>query len=115
MSLTPEEIAYYQANASDDLRPNQIAACTCGIAFAVSAVVARMISRRRSRVKLGWDDYAVCVALVSVRYPGVSLAILTAVDGPAHICLSDGAECCQRRGPAYNLCQGPEAICPGIS
>ncbi|OJJ07027.1 hypothetical protein ASPVEDRAFT_88293 [Aspergillus versicolor CBS 583.65] len=64
MSLTPEEIAYYEANASDDLRPNQIAACTCGIAFAVSAVVARMISRRRSRVKLGWDDYTICVALM---------------------------------------------------
>ena len=68
MSLTPEEIAYYEANASDALRPNQIAACTCGIAFAVSAVVARMISRRRSRVKHGRDDYTICVALVSVQY-----------------------------------------------
>ncbi|KAL5343836.1 hypothetical protein BJX70DRAFT_393258 [Aspergillus crustosus] len=62
--LTPEQIAYYQANADDDLRPNQIAACTCGIAFAVSAVIARMVARYRSRLKYSWDDYTICVALM---------------------------------------------------
>ncbi|BCS28726.1 uncharacterized protein APUU_70296S [Aspergillus puulaauensis] len=85
MSLTPEEIAYYEANASDDLRPNQIAACTCGIAFAVSAVVARMISRRRSRVKLGWDDYTICVALMGQLTYACLMALSVANGEGLHI------------------------------
>ncbi|KAL4923885.1 uncharacterized protein BDV17DRAFT_295977 [Aspergillus undulatus] len=61
--LTPEEIAYQQAHADDDNRPNRIAACTCGIAIAVSAVAARIIIRRRSGVKLWWDDCTIVIAL----------------------------------------------------
>ncbi|PLB44174.1 hypothetical protein P170DRAFT_467920 [Aspergillus steynii IBT 23096] len=62
--LTPEDIAYYQAHADDDLRPNQIAADVVGILLAVSAVAARFLSRYRSRARLNWDDYLILVALM---------------------------------------------------
>ncbi|KAB8259684.1 hypothetical protein BDV32DRAFT_123937 [Aspergillus pseudonomiae] len=63
-SLTPEEIAYYQAHADDDLRPNQIAADVVGIVLTVTAVAARVLARFRSKAGFGWDDYLISVALM---------------------------------------------------
>ncbi|KAL4935899.1 hypothetical protein BDV06DRAFT_233877 [Aspergillus oleicola] len=84
-ALTPEQIAYYQANAGDDLRPNQIAACTCGIAFALVAVAARLTARYRSDAKFGWDDYFIIVALMGQLTYACLMAINVANGEGLHI------------------------------
>lgn len=66
-TVTPEEVAYYKAHASDDRRGNQIAAATIGLALASAAVTARVISRLRSRAQFGLDDWMILVALVRTR------------------------------------------------
>ncbi|KAH8424139.1 uncharacterized protein LDX57_001893 [Aspergillus melleus] len=63
-SLTPEEIAYYQAHADDDLRPNQLAAGVVGIVLALTAVTTRTVARFCSKTRFGWDDYLIFVALI---------------------------------------------------
>jgi hypothetical protein len=63
-SLTPEDIAYYQAHMDDDLRPNEIAANSSGYIFALIAVTLRVIARRRLRAKFWLDDYLILAAMV---------------------------------------------------
>ncbi|KAL4860744.1 hypothetical protein BDV12DRAFT_208892 [Aspergillus spectabilis] len=84
-TLTPEQIAYYQANADDDLRPNQIVACSFGIAFAVSAVIARIVARYRSGAKYSWDDYTICVALMGQLSYACLMALSVANGEGLHI------------------------------
>lgn len=65
-SLTPEEIAYYKAHASDNLSPNEIATDVIGFIVAFTAVILRVIARRRSRKQWGFgaDDWMIVAAMV---------------------------------------------------
>jgi hypothetical protein len=63
---TPEQIAYYQAHADDDRRPNEIASLVCGLFAATAALAARIAARRVSRMKLGLDDWTIFAAMVRI-------------------------------------------------
>ena len=62
-SLTPAEIFYEKAHASDNLQPNMIAIDVCGIVLPYIAVILRFITRKKSAV-LGMDDWLIFAALV---------------------------------------------------
>ncbi|CEL11520.1 hypothetical protein ASPCAL14622 [Aspergillus calidoustus] len=59
----PEQIAYYQAHADDDRRPNEIASLVCGLFAAIAALAARIAARRVSRMKLGLEDWTIFAAM----------------------------------------------------
>ncbi|KAL2855668.1 hypothetical protein BJX68DRAFT_264022 [Aspergillus pseudodeflectus] len=61
---TPEQIAYYQAHAHDDRRPNEIASLACGLFAAIAALGARIAARRISRMKLGLEDWTIFAAML---------------------------------------------------
>lgn len=62
---TPEDIAYMQAHASDNLK-RDIIVCSaiCGVASLVF-VLARLWSRRLNQAALGWNDWLVIIGYVS--------------------------------------------------
>ncbi|KAI9035507.1 uncharacterized protein KD926_003435 [Aspergillus affinis] len=63
-SLTPEEIAYYQAHADDNRQSSKTAADIVGIVLTLVAVGARLLARIRSGARLSWDDYLIFLALM---------------------------------------------------
>jgi hypothetical protein len=64
---TDADIAYMMAHAHDDRRPNYIAANSICIGLAAIAVVLRLLSRFLAQIKLGFDDYTICISLVSAQ------------------------------------------------
>lgn len=54
------------SQASDDRRPNEIAAYVCGLTLALSAVIARIASRIRAKNPFGADDWMIFLATVCV-------------------------------------------------
>ncbi|KAL4877583.1 hypothetical protein BJY04DRAFT_221955 [Aspergillus karnatakaensis] len=78
--LTPEQIAYFQAHADDDLRPNRIAACTCAFVVVIAAITARVIARFRSKGGFGLDDYIIFGA-VAFQLSYDILAVINIVNG----------------------------------
>ena len=89
-SLTPEEIAYYQAHADDNRQSSKTAANVVGIVLTIIAVAARLLARFRSRARLSWDDYLIFLALVN-RPQKCSRETFTVankqwVDGPTFLC-----------------------------
>jgi hypothetical protein len=65
---TPEQIAYYQAHADDDGRPNKIASLVRGLFAATATLGARIAARRLSRMKLGLKDWTIFAAMVRVAF-----------------------------------------------
>ncbi|KAJ9223626.1 hypothetical protein DTO169C6_3978 [Paecilomyces variotii] len=76
-SLTPEEIAYYKAHASDNLSPNEIATDVIGFIVAFTAVILRVIARRRSRKQWGFgaDDWMIVAAMFPLTGYTILLAL----------------------------------------
>ena len=74
--LTPEEIAYQEEHPDQDTRPDIVAASACGLVVSIVPVVARIIVRRQLKVKFGWDDYTILLALVSLDLPHYDLCAL---------------------------------------
>ena len=64
-SLTPAEVGYYKAHASDNRQPNMLAIMICGLILPYIAVAARFIARRSSAASVGKDDWMILLALVS--------------------------------------------------
>lgn len=61
---TPEDIAYMQAHASDNLRIDIIVcSAICGVASLVF-IVARLWSRKLNEAALGWNDWLVIIGYV---------------------------------------------------
>lgn len=75
---TPEQIAYMQAHASDNLKVDIIVcSAICGVASLVF-ILARLWSRMLSQARLGWNDWIVIIGYVgtwsmtTIREPGIS-------------------------------------------
>ena len=66
------EVQYEEDHLSDSHVPQLIAVFTVSLAIAYSAVVLRLISRRMSRTQLKWDDWVICLSLVSIGLNAVS-------------------------------------------
>ncbi|KAJ8108699.1 hypothetical protein ONZ43_g6347 [Nemania bipapillata] len=64
MSLTPEQIQYFEEHASDSLVPNFLAAYTIGLAFAYLLVGLRIYARKLGKAPFGHDDWLIIAALV---------------------------------------------------
>ncbi|KUI56623.1 hypothetical protein VP1G_04044 [Cytospora mali] len=76
-TLTPQDIAYMQAHASDSLKINIIVCCAvCGVA-SLLFVIARIWSRRLSAAKLQQSDWMVIVAwFVYIALLGTFIGII---------------------------------------
>lgn len=62
-SLTPSEMQYQLAHASEDRSANVIAAVTIGLCLAFIAVGFRLFARRLTKTPLGADDWMIVVSL----------------------------------------------------
>lgn len=61
----PEEIAYMEAHASDNLRPNIIACVSICAFLAAVFLAARLLARRLSGSKVFLADYLIIFSFVS--------------------------------------------------
>ncbi|GAD93053.1 hypothetical protein SS1G_07095 [Paecilomyces variotii No. 5] len=86
-SITPEQIAYYKAHASDNLSPNEIATDVIGFVVAFTAVVLRVIARRRSRKQWGFgaDDWMIVAAMLPLTGYTILMALSIANGEGRHI------------------------------
>ena len=66
MSLSPEEIAYQEANINDDRQPEFIIASVICLTAAYTAVALRFFARRLVKAGLQIDDWVILTALVRV-------------------------------------------------
>ena len=64
-NLPPQELAYQQAHIHEDRGPIVIGVCASLFILSTSAVILRVVARRRKKVKLAWDDYSIFLAEVS--------------------------------------------------
>ncbi|KAI0376105.1 hypothetical protein F5Y04DRAFT_267193 [Hypomontagnella monticulosa] len=64
MSLSPEEIQYFQEHANDNLQPNIIASQVIDLVLAYVFVGLRIWARRTRKMSLGHDDWLIIAALV---------------------------------------------------
>jgi hypothetical protein len=62
--LTEARVAYMLAHVEDNRQPNYIAANAICIGLASIAVMLRFVSRSLAGVKIGLDDYTICLSLV---------------------------------------------------
>ena len=95
-SFTPQMIAYYKAHADDTLQPNEIATGVCGTVIAYVAVIARVLARRASGSKFGWDDWLIVASLVSlIGYSSVVLGALSLILRFLHVSDPSHWICCR--------------------
>ena len=59
------ELQYEKSHINDTHVPQLIASFVVSLFLAYSAIVLRLISRRLSRTRLGWDDWIIVLSLVS--------------------------------------------------
>lgn len=65
MSLTPQEIQYYEEHADQSLQPNELACYIIGYVLALTAVALRCYARWHTKLRFEKDDYFIIAALVS--------------------------------------------------
>ena len=65
-ALSAQEILYMREHAKDDKRANLYACVACCAILPFTAVILRVVARRRIHAPLKADDYLVLLALVSV-------------------------------------------------
>ncbi|KAL8713746.1 MAG: hypothetical protein Q9220_002272 [cf. Caloplaca sp. 1 TL-2023] len=63
-TISPKQLQYYEEHASDDRRPNMLAAAICGLILSCSAVALRFLARRNSVTLVGLDDWLILAALL---------------------------------------------------
>ncbi|KAL8945985.1 MAG: hypothetical protein Q9222_007558 [Ikaeria aurantiellina] len=63
-TISPEQLQYYEEHASDDRRPNMLAAAICGLILSYLAVALRFFARRTSATQVGLDDWLILAALI---------------------------------------------------
>ena len=63
------EFQYEKAHINDSHVASLVATTTITLVIAYSAVLLRLVSRRISHTRLGWDDWTIIVSLVRRIYP----------------------------------------------
>ncbi|KAL8821484.1 MAG: hypothetical protein Q9191_007297 [Dirinaria sp. TL-2023a] len=74
-SIPPAQLQYYEKHASDNMKPNLIAAAVLGLVIACIAVLLRFIARWKQRASVKADDWLILLALVYIG--GVVVYALT--------------------------------------
>ena len=77
LSLSPAELAYQEAHASDSLQANVIAGTVICLAVAYISVLLRFFSRWLGNFAYGKDDIAIVFALVCLYTPCFDIALET--------------------------------------
>lgn len=63
-SIPPAQLQYYEKHASDNMKPNLIAAAVLGLVIACIAVLLRFIARWKQRASVKADDWLILLALL---------------------------------------------------
>ncbi|KAI1779529.1 hypothetical protein F4818DRAFT_453587 [Hypoxylon cercidicola] len=85
MSLSPEEIEYFQEHANDNLQPNIIASHVVGLVLAYIFVGLRIWARRARKISLGYDDWLIIAALVPLTTYAIIAWLLVSFGEGKHI------------------------------
>lgn len=71
LSLSPSELAYQEAHASESLQANVIVGIVVCLTAAYISVILRFASRRLGKSPYGKDEVAVMIALVCIHHTPV--------------------------------------------
>lgn len=75
MSLTPEQIEYYQEHASDNLQPNLISSAAIGLVLAYILVALRIHASIVGKTSFGIDGWLILAALVPLTSYAITVWI----------------------------------------
>ncbi|KAI2618478.1 hypothetical protein GGR54DRAFT_640600 [Hypoxylon sp. NC1633] len=85
MSLSPEQIEYFQEHASDDLSPSLIVSSAVGLVLAYIFVGLRIWARKAGKIPFGHDDWLIIVALAPLSTYAIVAWIQTTFGEGRHI------------------------------